>query len=298
MTRVSDRTWRAWVARAGMVTSVLLGIWLWSSVMRSQAALAQEDAPLAGMVEIPGGLFTLGRDDGPADEKPAHQIVLPTFYIDRDLVTLAQFALFVQAKGPQGPQGEMYLDVHDPDNRISQRDGIWLPETGFAQHPAGEVSWDGALAYCQWRRKRLPSEAEWEKAARGTDARLYPWGNEPPRQDLAFFGSFRGATVPVGQYPQGASPYGVRDMSGQVWEWTTSIYQSYPYDPRDGREELARVAPRVARGGSSSSPVEGLTATSREIISPSRQATGHAYIGFRCVKSLELLTQARTARWR
>jgi iron(II)-dependent oxidoreductase len=249
------------------------------------------------MVEIPGGLFTMGRDDGPADEKPAHPLLLPTFYIDRDLVTVAQYVVFVQAKGPQGPQGEMYLDVHDPDARIYQRDSAWLAEKGFEQHPVGEVSWYGAMAYCQWRQKRLPSEAEWEKAARGTDARLYPWGNAPPRQELAFFGGFRGQTVPVGQYPQGVSPYGIRDMAGQVWEWTTSIYRSYPYDPRDGREALADIAPRVARGGSASSTAEGLTATSREIISSSRQATGHAYIGFRCVKSLELLTQAGPALW-
>lgn len=297
MTRISDRTWYNNAAGVRMAAVVFLGSWLWCFVGIIPMALAQEESPLAGMVEIPGGLFTMGRDDGPADEKPAHQILLPTFYIDRDLITVAQFTVFVQAKGPQGSQGEMYLDVHDPDNRIHQHDNAWLPAKGFEQHPAGEVSWYGAMAYCQWRQKRLPSEAEWEKAARGTDARLYPWGNEQPRRELAFFGAFRGQTVPVGQYPQGASPYGVRDMAGQVWEWTTSIYQSYPYDPGDGREKLAGVAPRVARGGSSSSTAEGLTATSREIISPSRQATGHAYIGFRCVKSLELLTQARTALW-
>ena len=189
----------------------------------------------------------MGRDDGPVNEQPAHQTFVPTFYIDRNLVTVVEFTAFVQAKGPSGPQGEMYLDVHDPDNRIQQRDGVWLPDRGFELHPVGEVSWYGALAYCQWRQKRLPSEAEWEKAARGTDGRLYPWGNDAPQPELAFFGGFRGQTVPVGQYPKGASPYGVLDMAGQVWEWTTSIARPYPYDLHDGREDLAVAASRVAR---------------------------------------------------
>jgi iron(II)-dependent oxidoreductase len=257
-----------------------------------QAVGAQENEPFAGMVQIPGGLFLMGRDDGPGAEQPAHQTFLPTFYIDRNLVTVAEFAIFVQAKGPTGPQGEMYLDVQDPDNRIQLRDGVWLPDRGFELHPAGEVSWFGALAYCQWRQKRLPSEAEWEKAARGTDGRLYPWGNDAPRPDLAFFGGVRGQTVPVGQYPAGASPYGVLDMAGQVWQWTTSLYKPYPYDVDDGREDLTVSASRVARGSSSGSPVQRPATTWREIIVPLRQATGHAYLGFRCVKPLEMLTQA------
>lgn len=280
------------MTRARMGAVVLLGVVWWYAAVIPRAAGAQESSPYAGMVEIPGGSFIMGRDGGPANEGPAHQMFLPTFYIDRNLITVAEFATFVQAKGPAGPQGEMYLDVHDPDNRIQQRDSVWVPDRGLEPYPVGEVSWYGALAYCQWRQKRLPSEAEWEKAARGTDGRLYPWGNDAPRPDLAFFGGFRGQTVPVGQYPKGASPYGVLDMAGQVWEWTTSIYKPYPYDLRDGREDLAMAASRVARGGSSSSSAEGLTATSREIISPVRQATGHAYIGFRCVKPLEMLSQA------
>jgi formylglycine-generating enzyme required for sulfatase activity len=291
MTRVFGRAWQDWVGGAVIVAVGLLGIW-WCTAVLPRVADAQEAGPLAGMVEIPGGSFTMGRDGGPANEQPAHQNFLPTFYIDRQLVTMAEFATFVQAKGPNGPQGEMYLDVHDPDNRIHQQDGAWLPAPGFAEHPAGEVSWFGALAYCQWRQKRLPSEAEWEKAARGTDGRLYPWGNDAPRSDLAFFGAMRGQTVPVGQYPNGASPYGVLDMAGQVWEWTTSIYKPYPYDLQDGREDLAVAASRVARGGSSSSSAEGLTSTSREIISSARQMTGHAYIGFRCVRHLETVSQA------
>ncbi len=294
MSRASGRQLRDLVAGAGIGAMVLLGGWLWSSAPIPPAAFAQEGDPLAGMVAIPGGPFIMGRDDGPAHEKPAHRVFLPTFYIDRDLVTVADFATFVQAKGTVGPHGEMYLDVYDPDNRLHQRDGVWLPEKGFEHYPAGEVSWYGAMAYCTWQKKRLPSEAEWEKAARGTDGRLYPWGSGQPRPDLAFFGGFRGETVPVGQYPKGDSPYGVRDMAGQVWEWTTSVYQPYPYDPRDGRENLSAAAPRVGRGGSSSSTAEGLTATSREIMSSSRQATGHAYIGFRCVKSVEMIGYFQT----
>jgi formylglycine-generating enzyme required for sulfatase activity len=294
MTKVSDRTWQNWLAGGGIGALILLGVWLWRATVMPRVVGAEENSPYAGMIEIPGGTFSMGRDDGPANEQPAHQAFLPTFYIDRNLVTVVEFTAFVQAKGPTGPRGEMYLDVHDPDSRIRQRDGVWFPDRGFELHPVGEVSWYGALAYCQWRQKRLPSEAEWEKAARGTDGRLYPWGNDPPRPELAFFGGFRGQTVPVGQYPKGASPYGVLDMAGQVWEWTTSIARPYPYDMHDGREDLAVAAPRAARGGSSSSPAEGLTTTSREIISPARQATGHAYIGFRCVKPLEMLSHTTT----
>jgi formylglycine-generating enzyme required for sulfatase activity len=292
MTRASGRIWRNWVTGVGLVALVLLGGWWWRATVVLRSASAQEASPFAEMVQIPGGSFIMGRDDGPANERPAHQMFLPTFYIDRNMVTVGEFTTFVQAKGPTGPHGEMYLDVHDPDNRIHQQDGVWIPDKGSELHPVGEVSWFGALAYCQWRQKRLPSEAEWEKAARGTDGRLYPWGNDAPRPDLAFFGGFRGQTVPIGLYPKGASPYGVLDMAGQTWEWTTSLYKPYPYDAQDGREDLTVAASRVARGGSSSSPPEGLTSTSREIISAIRQTTGHAYIGFRCVKPLEMLSQA------
>ena len=253
---------------------------------------AEGAGPFEGMVLIPGGPFTMGRDNGPETEKPGHRVYLPAFYIDKNLVTVADFAEFVQEKGPNGPKGEMYLDVADSDNRIHPRNGVWHPAKGSENHPAGEVSWHGAVAYCRWKKKRLPSEAEWEKAARGTDGRLYPWGNESPRPDFAFFGGYRGETVPVGQYPKGASPYGVLDMAGQVWEWTTSIFTGYPYDPKDGRENLSSRGTRVVRGGSSSSIGEGLTATSRETVGPDRQDTGHAYYGFRCAASLEMISKA------
>jgi iron(II)-dependent oxidoreductase len=203
MTQTPVQTWWNVLVGAGLVALLLLRGWWYPAPW---AALAQERSPFPGMVAIPGGKFTMGRDNGPLNEQPAHQLSLPTFYIDRDLVTVAEFAIFIQVKGPQGLHGEMYLDVYDSDNRIRQRDSAWIPDKGFEHYPVGEVSWHGALAYCQWRKKRLPTEAEWEKAARGTDARLYPWGNEAPRPDLAFFGAMRGQTVPVGQYPKGGQP--------------------------------------------------------------------------------------------
>ncbi len=153
----------------------------------------------AGMVLIPAGEFTMGREGGPPGEGPAHKVFLPAFFIDRNLVAMKQYAKFIQAKGPIGPKGEMYLDVADEDNRIHRIGGTWQVEPGWEDYPASEMAWHGAVAYCKWIEKQLVSEAEWEKAARGTDRRLYPWGNGPPTPELAFFGSYRGDSVPVGR---------------------------------------------------------------------------------------------------
>jgi iron(II)-dependent oxidoreductase len=257
--------------------------------IRAAAAAETQGGKFAGMIIIPAGEFTMGRDDGPKDQTPAHKLFLPAFYIDKNLLTAREYAKFIQEKGPTGPKGEMYLDVADPDALVQNRDGKWLPKEGFENHPVGELSRYGAAAYCAWVGKRLPSEAEWEKAARGSDGRLYPWGNDLPRPDLAFIGGFRGQTVSVGQFPKGASPYGVLDMAGQVWEWTRSSYQPYPYNPKDGREQPASSDTVVARGGHSASGPDGLTSTFREAVDAGRAATGHAYIGFRCVSDAQLV---------
>jgi len=268
-------------ARRLAAAGLLLAAWLAGSGPAEGAA--PPAGARGGMILIPAGSFLMGRNGGPQEEAPAHEVHLPAFHIDRNLVTWREYARFIQAKGPAGPKGEMYLDVEDPDNRIHLKDGVWAAEPAFADHPAGELAWHGAVAYCAWAGKKLPSEAEWEKAARGTDGRLYPWGNQKPTKELAFLG-FRGETGPVGRHPRGASPYGVLDMAGQVWEWTRSLASPYPYNPRDGREDLSADAPRVIRGGMAGSDEEGLTSTSREVVFPPRQATGHAYIGFRCVR--------------
>ena len=123
-------------------------------------------------------------------------------------------------------------------------------------HPVTCVTFRDAVAFCAWASEvtgatiRLPTEAEWEKAARGTDGRLYPWGNSAPTQEYCNFAMNLGDTTPVGNYPKGASPYGVLDMSGNVWEWTSSLFKGYPYDPADGREALHGEGSRTVRGGS------------------------------------------------
>ncbi|NLS76121.1 MAG: SUMF1/EgtB/PvdO family nonheme iron enzyme [Chloroflexi bacterium] len=196
------------------------------------------------MAYIPSGTFLMGSDpavdnQGDIDEQPQHVLELPSYWIGKHPVTVAQFRAFVEAAAPK-LQGRPELDKGD-------------------DHPVIHVSWHDALAYCRWLSERsglpvtLPSEAEWEKAARGDDGRLYPWGNEPPTDELCNYNSNRG-TTPVGRYsPQGDSPYGCADMAGNVWEWTRSHWKPYPYDAADGREDLSGgdSVRRVLRSGSS-----------------------------------------------
>ncbi len=269
--------------------SIAAAFALAGTLILSGTAGSAAEGKHAGMVLIPAGEFTMGREGGGPGEGPAHKLFLPAFFIDRNLVTMKQYARFIRAKGPIGPKGEQYLDVADEDNRIHLVGDTWRVEPGWEDYPASEMAWHGAVAYCKWLEKRLPSEAEWEKAARGTDGRLYPWGNAPPTPELTFFGGYRGESVPVGRYPKGSSPYGVLDMAGQVWEWTRSIAKQYPYNPKDGREALSAPYPRVTRGGSAASDHEGLTATSRHTVDPGRQARGHGYYGFRCSSRVEMV---------
>jgi formylglycine-generating enzyme required for sulfatase activity len=174
------------------------------------------DAPNE-MVLVPAGEFTRGTNHRFPDEGPEQKITLPAFLIDRYEVTNLQYKKFIDATGR-----------HSPDHF---RNRTYPP--GKADHPVTFVSWDDAVAYCAWAGKRLPTDQEWEKAARGTDGREYPWGNEfstedanmPLRwQELKQFGD----TTPVGAFEKGVSPYGAYDMSGNVWEWTASWYEAYP----------------------------------------------------------------------
>ena len=201
-------------------------------------------------VDIPAGEFTMG-GDGEYDGKPVHRLHRERFQIGLVPITNTQYHLFVAATEHEPPK-------HWEDGRVPR---------GLESHPVVYVSWHDAMAYCRWlagvtgKPITLPSEAQWEKAARGDrDQRAYPWGDEWDEtrcntRELGLDG-----TTPVGIFPDGASPYGCLDMAGNVWEWTRSLWGSgrsdlefkYPYDPRDGRENLEAGddVHRVLRGGS------------------------------------------------
>jgi formylglycine-generating enzyme required for sulfatase activity len=193
------------------------------------------------LCEVPAGPFLMGsdpkRDPRPSDnEKPQHSITLPAYQIARYPVTVAEYACFVRA-GQQEPS--------DWKNQLTKLD-----------HPVVNVSWHDAMAYAKWLAERsgqpwcLPTEAEWEKAARGSDGRIYPWGDQFDQACCNTSESGIKTTTPVGSYPGGASPYGVLDLAGNVWEWTSTLYKPYPYNEADGRESVNSTDNRVLRGGS------------------------------------------------
>lgn len=162
------------------------------------------------MVLVPEGEFTMGSDIGPSVEQPAHKVFLDTYYIDKFEVTNVQYKVCVEEGVCEQPTDATNFNNSD-----------------YAQHPVVWVDWNMARTYCEWRGARLPTEAEWEKAARGTDGRTYPWG-EKLDSTYANYGKRINNTTSVGEYPKGVSPYGAYDMAGNVWEWVDSWYDAYP----------------------------------------------------------------------
>ncbi len=189
---------------------------------------------------IPGGEFTMGSNDtGDPNSRPAHTASVDAFYIDTYEATNEQFSACVFA-----------VECRRPLQTGSATRTSYYTSPVFENFPAIFVDWKMANQYCTWRGARLPTEAEWEKAARGTDARLYPWGNDDPSCNFANLPGCVGDTTAVDQYDTGVSIYGVFGMAGNVWEWTSSSFKRYPYDAGDGREDLTVPGERIARGGS------------------------------------------------
>ena len=241
------------------------------------SAIAEND-----MVSIPAGPFTMGRNDGPDDERPAHTVTLQAFQIDRLPVTNAKFAEFLNARGHSTARGERLYDHDDGDARIHQIGGKYVADRGYENHPVVEPSWLGAREYCHGRGQRLPTDAEWEKAARGTDGRKFPWGSATPDRTRAQFAARFNDTAPVDNFAAGASPYGVLGMAGNAWEWVSTAYRPYPYGADDGREDLTPGAVRSTRGGGHDSPAEEITTTQRGRNLSRNPRAGHHNISFRC----------------
>lgn len=242
------------------------------------------------MVYVPAGIFSMGarEDDDPAknDEKPMHSVYLDGYYIDRYEVTSSQFAAYLNAN----PIAIRWVPSNNISN-LQKVDGIWQAVSGFEDHPVANIIWAGAVNYCNWVGGDLPTEAQWEKAARGTDERRYPWGNEfksvPIRlnfddSEYSFMDDGYVKTSPVGIYPDGMSPYGAMDMAGNLWEWTADWYANI----YKKRVDVVTYNPTGAlggdghayRGGSYNSSFLDFRTTERRLSDDPRPD-----LGFRCV---------------
>jgi formylglycine-generating enzyme required for sulfatase activity len=251
------------------------------------------NAPVDGavIVYVPAGEFTMGSDPETdpffwGAESPSHQVHLDAFWIYRTEVTNGMYAACVEARPCNLPKDT---------NSLSRANYYGDPQ--YENYPVISVTWYQARNYCQWAGGRLPSEAEWEKAARGTDGRLFPWGDQTPNAGQANFCDRRCSnaaerdssvddgyadTAPVGNYPSGASPYGALDMAGNVWEWVADwhqvgYYRNSPYENPPGPAGGDR---RGFRGGSWFNGPDGVRTVARSSRKP-----GDSYysIGFRCV---------------
>ncbi len=265
--------------------------------------------PKDGMVMlcIPAGSFPMGIDKctflGCENETQGGSVDLPSYWIDRTEVTNRMFQEFVSQTGYiSGAEKLGASEVYGLLNPISGAN--WRTPQGagssislLANHPVVQMNWYSANAYCQWTGGRLPSEAEWEKAARGKDGRLWPWGNALPTDKLVnaadknvpapqsrtdMNDDYR-YTSPAGAFPAGQSPYGLMDMAGNAWEWTRSIFRDYPYRPDDGREIQNGPSAgdrMVLRGGCWFDDYGAIRSTMRYGGLPEGSTDG---IGFRCV---------------
>ena len=282
-----------WIILAVLiVASVTLLIFSWSMLSPAPRAggtqtFTTQVSPVDGMsmVLVPEGEFTMGSDEGGMAEGPAHRVFLDAYWIDQTEVTNGMFVDFLNEEGDLQEEGVNWFDLGDSNVRIHLTNNRlpWIVDQGMQDYPVTEVTWFGARAYCEWAGRRLPSEAEWEKAARGTDGRTYPWGEEldcsMANYDYCTGGGIK--LTRVGSYPAGASPCGALDMIGNVWEFTADWYSSdyYAVSPADNPQGPQAGEVRVVRGGSYQDPQENVHSFSRYWYSP----TGNNdYLGFRC----------------
>ena len=228
-----------------------------------------QEAALADKFRLQVGLLS--------SESPQQTFALPEFYIDQTPVTNAEYKKFLDANPDRtAPLVDLAIARSfnwDKTARVFTAGNDALPVT--------IVTWHDANAYCQWAGKRLPTEAEWEKAARGADGRIWPWGNEWDSSNTNSAEAGKGGPTPVGQYPRGASPYAALDMVGNVWQWTSSLDQVYPYNATAGREDPNVPGMRVTRGGAWLFGAAIVRTATRNRFDPNQVSLS---IGFRCAQ--------------
>lgn len=248
------------------------------------------------MVYIPAGEFIMGSPsgEGNSNEYPPHKVYLDAFYIDKYEVTNEDYSRFLNEKGNQKEEGVLWLDINSSICSIEKREGKYQPKSGYEKRSVGGVTWYGARAYAKWRGCRLPTEAEWEKAARaGLMGKKYPWGDENPNGSQCNFGDKNfwpnetaddgyGLTAPVGSYPPNG--YGLYDMAGNVYEWVNDWYDENYY--QKGRlynpQGPDNGSFRVLRGGSWFNTAWNLRCANRYYCPP--ELTNDIF-GFRCARS-------------
>jgi len=243
------------------------------------------------MVLIPAGSFLMGSNAHADDEKPVHPITLDSFYIDKYEVTVGQFRKFVEATGyvtEAEKEGKM-KGGFVPGNLQYKSDANWR-NPYFDQtdnHPVVYVSWSDAKVYAAWAGKRLPTEAEWEKAARGTTGKEYPWGDDRDASKCNSSESENSGTTPVGSYPRGASPFGVMDMAGNVYEWCRDGYDKNYYQNSPSHNPIGPSSgskPRVLRGGTWHFPLRDCRSSDRYYFS--HPTYKYFCTGFRCARAV------------
>lgn len=237
-----------------------------------------EVSPVDGMVllYVPSGSFLMGAPDtdenATAFERPLREVTIDAFWIDRTEVTNGQYALCVAAGV-----------CHQPISLKSATRANYYSDPAYRDYPVIYVNWQEARTYCEWAGRRLPTEAEWEKAARGTDGRLFPWGDAQPSRTRANFARSRSDTTAVGSYPDSLSPYGAHDMAGNVWEWVSDWYLGAYYRQAPDVNPLGPSSgtARVLRGGAWISEIRDVRAAARYNYGPTKREN---FIGFRCAR--------------
>jgi formylglycine-generating enzyme required for sulfatase activity len=238
----------------------------------------------ATMVYVPGGTFQMGSGESGAeantDESPEHEVTVDGFWMERTEVANARFAAFLSARGDLAGNGAKYIELEEGYCQIERVGDAYRSRSGAEAHAVVMVSWYGADAYCEWIGGRLPTEAEWEYAARGPGGGLYPWGDDAPTCERAYHAGCTSCPKAVGQLPEGASWCGALDMAGNAWEWVGDWYGEYSAEEQTNPTGPASSGLRVARGGGWHSSPGELRATYRLENGP-WSCVG--CIGFRCV---------------